>query len=98
MRASERRDDILRILKSSNSAVVAKDLAAKYGVSRQVIVQDLAVIKAAVPGIIATNRGYILQSDKMCSREFKVRHDENDVMKELNLIVDCGGMVKNVSI
>ena len=98
MKTKERRDNILNMLRKADAPIAAKDLAAKYSVSRQVIVQDLAVIRASVPGIISTNRGYVIQTDKICSREFKVKHGENRVAEELNLIVDCGGIIKNVSI
>ena len=98
MKTKERRDNILNMLRKADGPIAAKDLAAKYSVSRQAIVQDLAVIRASVPGIISTNRGYVIQTDKICSREFKVKHGENRVAEELNLIVDCGGIIKNVSI
>lgn len=93
-----RRDEILKLLNNSKNPIAAKDLASKFGVSRQVIVQDLAVIRASVPGIVSTNRGYVLQKDDICSREFKVHHDNSKVEQELNIIVDCGGHIKNVSI
>ena len=64
------------------------------------IVQDMAVIRASTPGILSTTRGYVLQQDKdiACTREFKVRHGQEQAAEELNLIVDCGGRVKNISI
>lgn len=98
MKTNERREEILALLENANGPIAAKDLASKYNVSRQVIVQDLAVIRAATPGIISTNRGYVLQSDPTCCREFKVKHGEDRVPEELNIIVDCGGIIKNVSI
>lgn len=98
MNISQRRTEILKILRQATSPVAAKDFAARFHVSRQVIVQDLAVIRASTPGIISTNRGYIMQQESSFSREFKVRHTEEQVEEELNLFVDCGGYVKNVSI
>lgn len=98
MNISERRSEIIKILREATSPIAAKYLAARFHVSRQVIVQDLAVIRAATPGIISTNRGYVLQQDTSFSREFKVRHNESQVEDELNLFVDYGGHVKNVSI
>ena len=98
MNVSERRSEIIRILRQANGPTAAKDLAARFQVSRQIIVQDLAVIRASIPGIVSTNRGYMLQKETVCSREYKVRHREEQVEKELNLLVDCGGHVKNVSI
>ena len=63
-----------------------------------IIVQDLAVIRASMPGILSTTKGYVIQQDSSCSREFKVRHSQDKAAEELNLIVDCGGHVKNISI
>ena len=62
------------------------------------IVQDLAVIRASTPGILSTTKGYVIQQDSSCTREFKVRHSQDKAAEELNLIVDCGGHVKNISI
>ena len=75
MTTAQRREEILALLNQADAPIAAKDLAARFGVSRQVIVQDLAVIRASRPNIISTNRGYILQQQETgCLREFKVRH------------------------
>ncbi|MCD8115585.1 MAG: transcription repressor NadR [Oscillospiraceae bacterium] len=98
MNVTERREKIMQVLGQTAEPVPAKELAARFGVSRQVIVQDMAVIRASVPGIMSTYRGYILQQERKHSREFKVFHKEEDAARELELIVDLGGHVKNVSI
>ncbi len=95
---TERRRAILEFLEKSDGPVAAKEFAARFGVSRQVIVQDFAVIRASLPNIISTARGYIMQQSAAHAREFKVRHSETDAEKELTIIVDGGGEVKNVSI
>lgn len=94
MNTSERRKEILKTLQSSDFPVAARELAAKFGVSRQVIVQDMAVIRASTPGILSTTKGYTIQQENSCTREFKVRHSQEQAAQELNLIVDCGGRVK----
>lgn len=98
MTTAQRRDEILKILRHSEAPVAARDLAARFSVSRQVIVQDMAVIRASTSGILSTTRGYMLQQDLCCCREFKVRHSQEETARELNLIVDCGGHIKNISI
>lgn len=99
MKTSQRRTEILRLLQESDGPVAARELAARFGVSRQVIVQDMAVIRASTPGILSTTRGYTIQQENVsCTREFKVRHRQDQAAEELNLIVDCGGHVKNISI
>lgn len=59
MTTAERREAILAQL--GRKPIAARTLAAKYGVSRQVIVQDLAVLRAAHPNVISTARGYVRQ-------------------------------------
>ena len=98
MTTSERRAQILKILQMSSQPVAGKEFAAKFGVSRQVIVQDMAVLRASTPGILSTTRGYSLQQEVLCTREFKLWHPQEETSRELNLIVDCGGSVKNTSI
>ena len=98
MTGSRRREEIVSKIKSSEVPVPGKELAKVYDVSRQVIVQDLAVIRASTPGILSTTKGYVIQQDSSCVREFKVRHESDQTAEELNLIVDCGGRVKNISI
>lgn len=98
MNTSERRKAILKILQGADLPVAARELAARFGVSRQVIVQDMAVIRASTPGILSTTKGYAIQQETSCTREFKVRHRQEQAAEELNLIVDCGGHVKNISI
>lgn len=97
MTTAERRDAILARL--GDKPIAARALAEKYGVSRQVIVQDMAVLRAAHPNVISTARGYVMQqAETACTREFKVRHTPARTGEELNLIVDCGGHVKTTSI
>ena len=100
MNTAQRRTEILKLLQQEEKPVAARAMASQFGVSRQVIVQDMAVIRASTPGILSTTRGYVLQQDKYiaCTREFKVRHGQEQAAEELNLIVDCGGRVKNISI
>ena len=98
MNTAERRNEILNFLQNADEPVAARKLASQFGVSRQVIVQDMAVIRAATPGILSTTRGYVIQQDSGCVREFKVRHESDQTAEEMNLIVDCGGRICNISI
>lgn len=97
MTTAERREAILAQL--GDKPVAARTLAARYGVSRQVIVQDMAVIRASHPNILSTARGYVMQqAESACAREFKVRHTPEQTGEEMDLIVDCGGHIKTISI
>ena len=72
MTGSRRREEIVSKIKSSEVPVPGKELAKVYDVSRQVIVQDIALIRAAGYDIISTNRGYILNAPHTVTRVFKV--------------------------
>ena len=57
-----RRCQLLDILKNSRSPVSGSVLSGKLGVSRQVIVQDIALLRAGNADIFATPKGYVLYS------------------------------------
>ncbi len=96
MNGQERREEIIRILKESASPLSGTELAKRLDVSRQVIVQDMALIRANGTQILSTHRGYIVQEIKDFSRVYKVIHTEDEVEEELNLYVDMGGKVEDV--
>ena len=98
MTGSERREAIVSRIENSEAPVSGTALAASFGVSRQVIVQDIALIRAAGYEILSTNRGYILNRSAVVSRTFKVRHTDEQLEEELYSIVDLGGCVKNVMV
>ena len=98
MHGSERREQIIRQIQESKAPVSGTKLASLYSVSRQVIVQDIALIRAAGYEIISTNRGYILNQPKTVCRIFKVQHTDEQLEEELNTIDDLGGCVDNVMI
>ena len=92
----ERRERILKILKDSTEPVAGVELAKQLEVSRQVIVQDMALIRANGIDVMSTNRGYVIHETKEVSRVFKVIHTDEQVEEELNLFVDLGGKVEDV--
>ena len=98
MTGSERRNEILAHIKKSETPVSGARLAEMYDVSRQVIVQDIALIRAAGHEIISTNRGYLLHTPLSVSRVFKTNHTDEQVEEELYTIVDLGGEVVNVMV
>ena len=74
----------------------ATALANELGVSRQVIVQDIALLRAEGVHILSTNRGYVAEGGARISRVFKVRHTDEQIRDELYLIADAGGCVEDV--
>lgn len=96
MNGEERRKQILQILTKAEKPVSGLALAEKFDVSRQVIVQDIALLRANGTSIFSTNRGYLLEQSGERSRVFKVIHADEEVEDELTTIVDCGGKVVDV--
>lgn len=96
MNGEERRKQILQILADSSTPVSGSALAKQLQVSRQVIVQDVALLKANGNEIFSASRGYILQQRNDISRVFKVLHSDDEVEEELTLIVDLGGRIRDV--
>lgn len=96
MKAGERREQLKRILTESGQPVTGSALAKQLSVSRQVIVTDIALLRAEGLEILSTSQGYILSREQMCKRIFKVHHTREECEQELNLFVDCGATVRDV--
>lgn len=100
MEGDERRRKILEILYEVRMPVSGTELARRLGVSRQVIVQDIALLRATDKNILSTNKGYILfdvkQGADRKKRTYKVKHKDEDILEELNAIVDLGGRIRDV--
>ena len=96
MKARERRTAIANHLLSEDRAVSGGELSEKFGVSRQIIVQDITVLKGSGYDILSTHNGYIVQKSPLKERVFKLRHTTEQTENELNLIVNLGGTVVDV--
>ena len=96
MNGEARRIEILNRLSGAETPISASTLAEMFGVSRQVIVQDIALLRATGSVITSLARGYVLKKPTSFSRVFKVNHSDDDVESELNLIVDAGGTVEDI--
>ncbi|WP_059102792.1 transcription repressor NadR [Shouchella shacheensis] len=97
--AGERREAMVSWLRASNTPITGGELAKRAGVSRQVIVQDMSILKAKDEPIFATAQGYMyLQAPKRerISRIVAVKHLPADTQRELYLLVDHGVTVKDV--
>lgn len=99
MHGDERRKEILKKINCSEKPISGTKLAEQFGVSRQVIVQDIALLRAAEYEIVSTTRGYLLNDTSSGAvRIFKVQHADSQIEDELNCIVDLGGKVQDVFI
>ena len=96
MKAEKRRREIVAALMGASTPLSGAQLSEQTGVSRQVIVQDIAVLKAEGYDILATHKGYIIKSAPTVERVFKVHHDSSRTEDELCGIVDLGGIVVDV--
>jgi len=96
MKVAERRKAIVNLLLSSDKPVSGSELAQKFGISRQIIVQDITVLKGTGYEILSTNQGYVIQKSPLKERVFKVRHTTDETEDELSCIVELGGTVVDV--
>lgn len=98
MEGEERRKKIIEILGSRTEAISGASLSKLLGVSRQVIVQDVALLRAVNKNILATTRGYILyhQEKERFYRGFYVCHSDADIKDELYTMIDNGGKVLDI--
>ena len=100
MDGEQRREEIIRILSERSRPISGTELAKCLGVSRQVIVQDVALLRATNKNILSTNKGYVLfepqlESEK-CKKTVCVRHTTEQVLDEFYTIVDLGGKILDV--
>ena len=95
-----RRAQLLSILTNSTAPISGTALSRTLGVSRQVIVQDIALLRAVNKNILATTKGYVLynRQSEACHRIYCVNHTDDAIADELNTIVDNGGKVLDVII
>lgn len=103
LKATDRRNEIIKILEASDQAVNATQLAEQFSVSRQIIVGDIALIRAKGIEVIATPRGYLSAKalkgeDKSFTAKVACLHSEAEVEKELTIVVDNGGEVVDVQV
>lgn len=97
MNAAQRRGRILDELKVAEGPLSATALAQKLSVSRQIIVGDVALLRAAGEGITATPRGYVLDAPRPgIVATVACAHSGADMERELTLMVDQGCTVENV--
>ncbi|MDR0852431.1 MAG: transcription repressor NadR [Clostridiales Family XIII bacterium] len=96
----ERRNKILEILREAAVPVSASKLAEQFEVTRQVIVGDVALLRASNQDIIATPRGYTMFVPVSGRYIGKIAclHSRLDTAKELNVIISHGGEVLDVNV
>lgn len=98
MQANERRNLIEDQLRQNSEPVSAATLARQFDVSRQVIVGDIALLRAAGVDIQATPRGYVLVRPQPEGFVGTVacRHTTGEMRSELYTVTDLGGTLIDV--
>ncbi len=100
MDSEARRLAIYETLKATSNPIKGSELAKQYGVSRQVIVQDIALLRAKGIQVVATPTGYLIQ-ELVASGLLKTiccHHGSSidELKNELELIISYGGKVIDV--
>lgn len=102
LEGSQRRIRIIELLSTQTSPISGTELAKQFGVSRQVIVQDIALLRAENRDILSTNKGYLLFHSQTAEHAYRevilVRHSGEQILDEMSSIVELGGRMLDVSI
>lgn len=95
MNNEERKKEILKLLYDADGPLTGTSLAKRFDVTRQVIVQDIALLRAEKKSVIATARGYLLAKENadVVRKIVSVCHDAQSIEEELQIVVDLGGRV-----
>lgn len=96
---STRRQAIIEYLENKTTPTNGTELARQFNVSRQVIVQDIALLRAENRNILSTNKGYVLfhpQEKTGHTAVIMVRHNAEETLEEMRSIVDFGGSMLDV--
>ena len=96
MKAEKRREEILSFIGNSEEPIPANSLKDRFHVSRQVIVQDIAILRANGYDITSTNRGYCLNTKLQATRIFKCRHSFEEIVDEGMLVIAEGGKIEDI--
>ena len=100
MNAAQRRETILARLTNAREPISASALAGELGVSRQIVVGDVALLRAGGAEIDATPRGYQLHpAAKGYTGILACAHRTAEEMRtELYTVVDQGGVAVDVAV
>ncbi|CAB1243369.1 putative transcription repressor NiaR [Ruminococcaceae bacterium BL-6] len=101
MNSAQRREKILELLKQNTQPVSAGSMAKHFHVSRQIIVGDVALLRAANAKIAATPRGYVMQTEPEDGENRYIiacRHTKEQLKDELYTVVDNGGTLVDVMV
>lgn len=95
-----RLEQILNELKHTSEPIVARKLAEKFDVSRQVIVGDIALLRASGEDILSTPKGYLLHTalQHEVTQKMVFKHTIKETVDEINTVIAAGGKILDVAI
>lgn len=99
MNTHERREALYALLQEARAPVTGSALSQTLQVSRQVIVQDVALLRASGKDILSTADGYLIPAatGNRPTRVFACRHvGMRSLRQELEIMVDHGGLVRDI--
>lgn len=97
MKADERRNNIIGMLIKEKKAIKGTTLAENFNVTRQIIVKDIAILRAKGNNIIATPDGYMINDDSSRVKSIiAVKHSDNAMFDEMEIVVKYGGIIEDV--
>ena len=97
MNSIERRNNIINLLLDINEPIKGSVIAQKYSVTRQVIVKDIAILRAKGENIIATPDGYIINKNENKAKAIiAVAHNEEEMFDEMSIVIKYGGTIEDV--
>lgn len=101
MTTSQRREKILALLEQADAPMSATTIANLFSVSRQIIVGDIALLRAGGAQILATPRGYILEPSAdggAVETSIVSIHGDDRMAEEMYTVVDLGGALLDVTV
>ena len=98
MNSKERRNYIEELLRKDDKPKKGHILAEELGVTRQVVVKDIAILRAEGKKIIATPEGYLVNKEEksLIKKVIAVSHTTSNIEEELKIIIKFGGIVEDV--
>lgn len=99
MSGENRRKSIIQILGETDEALTATALAKRFGVTRQIVVADVALLRASGYPIRAEHKGYVLSKSTVgITKRIVCRHAKETVLDEFFAVVDNGGKILDVQV
>ncbi len=99
MSSKKRREEIVNLLINNNGPIKGTELASLFRITRQIIVKDIAILRAEGRNIIATPDGYIYNKDINKVRSIiAVNHSSSKTIEELEIVIKYGGIIEDVII